>query len=74
MLVVGTGPVGQQIADDLVRGGRRVYLSVGRHRRVPRRYRGRDHYSAGGSSTAGSTSGRQQTCRRTSGGAGSPLC
>jgi putative flavoprotein involved in K+ transport len=44
VLVVGTGPSGQQIADDLLRGGRRVYLSVGRHRRVPRRYRGRDHY------------------------------
>src|SRR5436190_1666774 len=25
-----------------VRGGRRVYLSVGHHRRMPRRYRGRD--------------------------------
>jgi putative flavoprotein involved in K+ transport len=26
----------------LLQAGRRVYLSVGRHRRLPRRYRGRD--------------------------------
>jgi putative flavoprotein involved in K+ transport len=44
VLVVGAGPSGQQIADDLLRGGRRVFVAVGRHRRVPRRYRGRDHY------------------------------
>lgn len=44
VLVVGAGPSGQQIADDLVRAGRETYLSVGRHRRVPRRYRGRDYY------------------------------
>ncbi len=42
VLVVGTGASGVQIADDLKWGGRKVYLSVGRHRRVPRRYRGRD--------------------------------
>ncbi len=41
--MVGTGASGVQIADDLKWGGRKVYLSVGRHRRVPRRYRGRDH-------------------------------
>ena len=44
VLVVGTGPSGQQIAEDLLRAGRQVYLSVGRHRRVPRAYRGRDYY------------------------------
>jgi putative flavoprotein involved in K+ transport len=44
VLVVGTGASGQQIADELVAAGRRVFVSVGRHRRVPRRYRGRDHY------------------------------
>lgn len=44
VLVVGTGASGQQIAEDLLRGGRRVYLSVGRHRRVPRRYRERDYF------------------------------
>jgi putative flavoprotein involved in K+ transport len=44
VLVVGAGPSGQQIAEDLLRAGRGVFLSVGRHRRVPRRYRGRDHY------------------------------
>ncbi len=42
VLVVGSGGSGWQIADDLLRCGRRVYLSVGRHRRVPRRYRGQD--------------------------------
>ncbi len=33
---------GAQIAEELLQAGRRVYLSVGRHRRLPRRYRGRD--------------------------------
>lgn len=42
VLVVGAGSSGVQIADELVRCGRRVYLSVGRHNRPPRRYRGRD--------------------------------
>jgi putative flavoprotein involved in K+ transport len=41
-LVVGAGSSGVQIADELVRAGRRVYLSVGPHNRPPRRYRGRD--------------------------------
>ncbi|CAA9577507.1 MAG: Putative monooxygenase [uncultured Thermomicrobiales bacterium] len=42
VLVVGTGQSGAQIAEDLVLGGRRVYLAVGRTGRVPRRYRGTD--------------------------------
>src|SRR5205807_4953362 len=42
VLVVGAGASGAQIAEELLRAGRRVYLSVGRHRRMPRRYRGRD--------------------------------
>ena len=42
VLVVGSGASGCQIADDLHRSGRQVYLSVGRHNRVPRRYRGKD--------------------------------
>jgi putative flavoprotein involved in K+ transport len=42
VLVVGSGASGCQIADDLHQGGRRVYLAVGRHTRVPRRYRGKD--------------------------------
>ena len=42
VLVVGTGASGCQIAEELLCVGRRVYLSVGRHRRVPRRYRGKD--------------------------------
>src|SRR4051812_37259962 len=42
VLVVGAGPSGQQIAAELRRAGRDVVLSVGGHRRLPRRYRGRD--------------------------------
>jgi putative flavoprotein involved in K+ transport len=42
VLVVGAGSSGAQIADELARAGRRVYLSVGRHQRPPRQYRGRD--------------------------------
>ena len=38
----GSGGSGWQIAEDLLQNSRRVYLSVGRHRRVPRRYRGKD--------------------------------
>jgi putative flavoprotein involved in K+ transport len=43
VLVVGSGSSGTQIADELMRAGRRVYLSVGPHGRYPRRYRGRDY-------------------------------
>lgn len=42
VLVVGSGASGAQIAEELVRADRRVFLSVGHHRRMPRRYRGRD--------------------------------
>ncbi len=42
VLVVGTGASGCQIADELAASGRPVFFSVGRHHRVPRRYRGRD--------------------------------
>lgn len=42
VLVVGAGSSGSQIADELLRAGRRVYLSVGPHDRPPRSYRGRD--------------------------------
>jgi len=42
VLVVGAGSSGVQIADELQRSGRQVYLSVGPHDRPPRRYRGRD--------------------------------
>jgi len=42
VLVVGAGSSGVQIADELQRAGRTVYLSVGPHDRPPRRYRGRD--------------------------------
>src|SRR4029453_8870174 len=40
--VVRPGASGCQIVEDLLAAGRRVYLSAGRHRRYPRRYRGRD--------------------------------
>jgi putative flavoprotein involved in K+ transport len=42
VMVVGAGSSGAQIADELQRAGRRVYLSVGPHDRPPRAYRGRD--------------------------------
>ncbi|MFO1176513.1 MAG: NAD(P)/FAD-dependent oxidoreductase [Paracoccaceae bacterium] len=42
VLVVGAGSSGTQIADELMRAGRKVYLSVGAHDRPPRAYRGRD--------------------------------
>ena len=43
VMVVGAGSSGGQIADELLRAGRRVFLSVGPHDRPPRRYRGRDY-------------------------------
>jgi putative flavoprotein involved in K+ transport len=42
VLVVGASASGVQIADELARAGRTVVLSVGRHTRMPRRYRGMD--------------------------------
>lgn len=42
VLVVGAGSSGVQIADELQRSGRQVFLSVGPHDRPPRSYRGRD--------------------------------
>ena len=44
VLVVGAGASGIQIAEELADAGRRVFLAVSPHRRVPRRYRGRDVY------------------------------
>ena len=43
VLVIGAGASGSQIADELLRAGKRVFLSVGPHDRPPRRYRGRDN-------------------------------
>ena len=43
VLVVGAGSSGAQIAEELCRAGRQVYLSVGPHDRPPRTYRGRDY-------------------------------
>jgi len=42
VLVIGAGSSGVQIADEILRAGRRVYLAVGAHHRPARRYRGRD--------------------------------
>lgn len=42
VLVVGAGSSGVQIADELNRAGKKVYLSVGPHDRPPRSYRQRD--------------------------------
>ncbi|WP_170348682.1 flavin-containing monooxygenase [Ruegeria atlantica] len=43
VMVVGAGSSGAQIADELNRAGRKVFLSVGPHDRPPRRYRSRDN-------------------------------
>jgi putative flavoprotein involved in K+ transport len=43
VLVVGAGSSGAQIADELQRVGKRVFLSVGPHERLPRSYRSRDY-------------------------------
>ncbi len=42
VLVVGASATGVQLAQEIRRSGRRVTLAVGRHTRMPRRYRGRD--------------------------------
>ena len=42
VLVIGAGSSGVQIADELRRAGRQVFLAVGPHDRPPRRYRGHD--------------------------------
>jgi putative flavoprotein involved in K+ transport len=42
VLVVGAGASGAQIAEELSRASRRVFLSVGQTSRLPRRYRGHD--------------------------------
>jgi putative flavoprotein involved in K+ transport len=42
VLVVGASSTGVQLAAEIQRSGRQVTLAVGRHLRMPRRYRGRD--------------------------------
>jgi putative flavoprotein involved in K+ transport len=42
VLIVGSGETGCQVAEELARAGRDVYLSGGRSWWAPRRYRGRD--------------------------------
>lgn len=43
VLVIGSGSSGVQIADEINRSGKKVYLSVGQHERPPRSYRNRDN-------------------------------
>ncbi|MCQ0970492.1 NAD(P)/FAD-dependent oxidoreductase [Paracoccus sp. TK19116] len=43
VLVVGGGASGSQIAEELQRAGRKVFLSIGEHYRPPRSYRQRDY-------------------------------
>ena len=42
VLVVGASATGVQLADEIIRSGRPVTISVGEHVRLPRTYRGRD--------------------------------
>ena len=42
VLVVGASASGVQLADELHAAGRHVTIAVGRHTRLPRRYRGKD--------------------------------
>jgi len=42
VLVVGSAQSGLQVAEDLIEGGKRVFLSTSAVGRVPRRYRGKD--------------------------------
>jgi putative flavoprotein involved in K+ transport len=42
VLIVGASATGIQLADEIHRSGRPVTIAVGRHTRMPRRYRGRD--------------------------------
>jgi putative flavoprotein involved in K+ transport len=42
VLMVGASATGIQLADEIQRSGRNVTIAVGRHTRMPRRYRGRD--------------------------------
>ena len=42
VLVVGASASGAQLAAEILQSGRPVTLAVGRHTRMPRRYRGRD--------------------------------
>lgn len=42
VLIVGASSTGVQLADEIQQSGRQVTLAVGRHLRLPRRYRGRD--------------------------------
>ena len=42
VLVVGASASGVQLAEEIQRSGRQVTISVGRHTRLPRLYRGRD--------------------------------
>ncbi|MFW9971597.1 MAG: flavin-containing monooxygenase [Candidatus Odinarchaeota archaeon] len=42
VLVVGSGQSGMQIAEELYKSGKKVFLSIGSTKRIPRSYRGKD--------------------------------
>jgi len=42
VLIIGSAESGSQIAEELNEKGRKVFLSIGRAGRIPRRYRGKD--------------------------------
>jgi putative flavoprotein involved in K+ transport len=42
VLIVGASATGIQLAEEIQQSGRQVTLAVGRHTRLPRRYRGKD--------------------------------
>ena len=45
VLVVGSGQSGCQIAEELYKSGRQVFMSIGAGGRAPRRYRGKDIFA-----------------------------
>jgi putative flavoprotein involved in K+ transport len=42
VLVVGSGQSGMQIAEELYKSGKKVFLAIGNTKRIPRSYRGKD--------------------------------
>ncbi|MFX1448909.1 MAG: flavin-containing monooxygenase [Promethearchaeota archaeon] len=42
VLVVGSGQSGMQIAEELYKSGKKVFLAIGKTQRIPRSYRGKD--------------------------------
>ncbi len=42
VLVVGSGQSGMQIAEELYKSGKKIFLAIGNTKRIPRSYRGKD--------------------------------